>query len=192
MNVELSEYLINAFQGANHLDRIAGVVQTVTVNEKKLPAGFPYKGGKCGLTREAIIPESKYKGVVFFEDKGIVPTRNLTRVFGFRSDLRLICWLNNKKLRISTNSHRPDTFAILDLTQSFQAKLPYSEIFLNTKVTVSGITVQDESIFSKYDFDDKTSAYLQPENYYFAMDLSITFYVPKTCPLTISLIEGTC
>lgn len=192
MNLELSEYLLTSIGLLDYVDRWCGVVQTLSLEEKNFPAGKLLIGTECSRSAEIseIIPDSNYKGILFFEDKGISQTRNLTSAFGFRSDLRLICWLNGNKIKADSNLHSLSSFAIGDLTQKLSRIYPSNGIFIQVRPAVTGIAIQDASIFSKYDFNDKTSGYLQGAFEYFALDISVNYYVSKRCNFSFAHTPG--
>lgn len=195
MNKELSEHIISVIGMPAYIDRYSGVVQVLTdKDDKKLPGGFILSAAECGLPHQpaAIIPDSKYKGVLFFEDKGLTPTKHLSSSFGYRSEMRIVVWLNNDRIGMEQDVHSLSTYAISDLTQRLSKFLPGNGIFMMVRPAVTGVAIQDGGIFQKYDFDDKTSGYLQGNFQYFAIDISTTFYIPKRCTFPFTANPQNC
>lgn len=184
MNEELSEFILSNIEKPFFIERWCGVVKAVTKKEKVLPVGHVLSGPDCVRSADVmeIIPNSKLKGILYFEDKGIASTSNTTTAFGFRSELRLVCWLNNPLHKQNNLS----SLAITDIMQKLNKTFPTKKgVFVMVRPRVNGIAIQDATIFGKYDYDDTTSGYLQGNYEYFALDLSVTFYVPKACNLAI-------
>jgi len=137
-----------------------------------------------------MIPDAKYKGILYFEDKGITQTNKAySAMYGFNSNLRLVCWLNPKRSAVDQSTNYLSTMAIADLTSKLTIFFQGGDIFKNVKAVVTGIAIQDKEIFNKYDYDDKITAYLQGDYVYFAIDLNVNFLIPKRCAIPIPVGE---
>lgn len=199
MNRQLSEYLLSQIEQPVYIDKWCGTVQTIdkeniqTKNSNRFPIGYALTGRDCGrdaLKPVEMVPDAKYKGILYFEDKGITQTsKAYSAMYGFNSNLRLVCWLNSKRSAVDQSDNYLSTMAIADLTSRLTIFFQGGDIFKNVKALVTGIAIQDKEIFNKYDYDDKITAYLQGDYVYFAIDLNVNFLIPKRCSIPIPVGE---
>lgn len=200
MNRQLSEYLLSQIDQPVYIDKWCGTVQTIDKanvtpqqGTNRFPIGYALIGRDCGrdpLKPCEMVPDSKYKGILYFEDKGITQTsKAYSMMYGFNSNLRLVCWLNNKKVGADQTTNYLSTYAMADLTDKLTSFFQGGDIFKNVKAQVTGIAIQDKEIFSKYDYDDKITAYLQGEYTFFSIDFSVNFLIPKKCSFPFPTLE---
>lgn len=200
MNRQLSEYLLNSIERPSYIDKWCGTVQTIDKanispqqGTNRFPIGYPLTGRDCGrdpVKPVEMVPDAKYKGILYFEDKGINPTNKpYASYFGYQSSLRLVCWLNNKKIGADQTSNYLLSYAVADLIDRLTMFFPGGDIFKNVKAEVRSIAAIDKQIFNNYDYDDKITAYLQGDYVYFAIDLNVNFLIPKRCRIVIPTAE---
>src|SRR5688572_11995058 len=97
------------------IDKLGGVVRVVTKNEtdsngrvvrKSFPVDCDVTNDDCLAGKYTdLVPNSKYLSVAYFEDQGIRPVTQDVKDFTFVASLKLICWLNLKKLGKSNCSN---------------------------------------------------------------------------------------
>lgn len=201
MNRQLSEYLLKSIEQPSFIDKWCGTVQTVDKQNtpdktpNRFPIGYPLAGRDCGRDEAKpveMVPDAKYKGILYFEDKGISQTNKAySSLYGFTSNLRVVCWLNNKMVGADQSDSYLSTYAITELTQKLSQYFNGGDVFKNVKALVTGIAAQDKNIFNNYDYDDKVTAYLQGDYVFFAIDLQVSFLIPKRCQLVIPTVETT-
>lgn len=206
MNRYLSIILMNRLKDLPYITKPGGLVQTILkgVNNgserlpvKRIPASMIHmpKPG-CELVTSPnlhYIPETKEKGIFYFEDNGVSfdlgrPTPALNY---YRSRLRLVVWLNQRLISDQfdvTLSARVMNEMISLLTPNVNMS---SEVLKNIHVEVSDIPAQSSEIFNRYDYDEKESQYLMAPYDFFAVDLDVSFGIPKNCPVPVVPIPNT-
>jgi hypothetical protein len=171
MNKEVANILLAALDGATYLDRTSGVVQVVVrqviVDQEQgisITKRVPYSSSATFLEQakmsEMMVPDSRYKSCLYFEDGGIVASEPLNvRGVQYLSRLRLVCWLNMK-----------DIAGGYDTAET--AKI---------RPRITNIPIQSQVIFQNYDYDETVSQYLFPPFDYFALDIETTFRLGDPC-----------
>ena len=107
MTGALAAILRTYLQGLPFVDRLAGVVRTVTITgedgkRKAFPVACNVTNADCTAGRyQDLVPDSSRKSVMYFEDGGTVLTGLLKGDPQFRSTIRLIGWLNLKKMGLT-------------------------------------------------------------------------------------------
>ena len=143
----------------------------------------------CLSKEELAIPESKLKGIIYFEDKG---TRVITNRYqnDYFSRLDLICWINVARVK-EDYYERIESSAIGQIQKILQLKQYENiDLFQKFKVKVVGIKPKDSSIFSKYTYDEMHSQYLRPPFTYFSLELEITYSMNIDCLENFETING--
>jgi hypothetical protein len=178
-------------------DKFGGIVQVVqkktavgqaTTVIKKIPYSNVYKIPSKEQIQNAgmsegmqFIPEEKFKGLIYFEDEGCsLSNIRHTRLTMYNAKLRLVCWINMKKI---SREYNVDTasMAINQASQILCNSKYEQQPFFGVRVSVTTVPPQSANIFSRYDFDQTQGQYLMPPFEFFAMDLNIRFGVPKNC-----------
>jgi hypothetical protein len=197
MNKELSILLLNRVKDAPYLDRTSGMVQVFErsiENEaggttvKKIPVTSSATFQDCGRKLADMIPNSKCKGMLYFEDGGISSPTPVRAGMQYTSRLRLVCWLNTERITGAANMQltaRAVTDLITRLTGNPFNCAPFSRV----TVKVDAIPVQDKAIFNKYDYSEADLQYLMSPYEYFGIDLQVTYYVANTCIENITPIK---
>jgi hypothetical protein len=176
--------------GLPFIDKIAGVVRPVIkldVGEggKQIKKVFPVA---CNVTHTEclsgklmdLVPNQKYKSLIFFEDLGTTPTGEDRKFFEFRTRLKMIMWFNLAKLGKTACS--VDYLAIAAVLK----KLPtgtfnYNTTFSRVNITLVGVDPKSSAIFSKYSFDEATTQYLLYPFDYCATTWEVTYTIPHQC-----------
>lgn len=175
------------------IDKLGGVVRVVTKSEtdasgRIVRKSFPVD---CGVTNEDclagryvdLVPNSKYLSVAYFEDGGVTLDTQETRDFTFDASLKLVVWLNLKKLGKTACSN--SAMAYLSILKSFPTKyfnqtingVPYSRII----ITPEGQDIKSPQIFSQYTYEEEKTQYLMYPFDYFSMNINVRFSVSKSC-----------
>lgn len=181
------------------IDVYAGLVQTVQYKQtdandnpitKRMPVSYDTNlAADCGSPEKALTPDSKKKGIVYFEDNGGVSTvRELSKGRKmYKANLLLVCWLNRK--RISDDSYAVIGKNAYDaIVAKLQSNLAPSEL-ANLKVSINRFR-QDPNIFAKYSYDETILQYLRPPFEYFAIEISASFV--STCINEININPNNC
>jgi hypothetical protein len=193
MNNKLANVIKGYVEDLTWIDKIAGLVQTVTIREKIGEAvvnkSFPVS---CDVDYNACIKgryqdlalDSKKKSVLYFEDRGGAQyVRRNGNTLEFTSSLRLVCWLNLKLINEvecegDIRSCGVSGDYVLEVLRALPA-IPFTEegfitIFINNISQVE----RSVDIFSRYTYHEPQTQYLLFPYDFFALDLSINFTVP--------------
>jgi hypothetical protein len=193
MNKEVANILLAALDGATYLDRTSGVVQVVVrqviVDQEQgisITKRVPYSSSATFLESakmsEMMVPDSRYKSCLYFEDSGIVTSEPLNvRAVQYLSRLRLVCWLNMKD--IAGGYDTAETAKIMADVMKRIRKLENSNsgVFIAIRPRITNIPIQSQVIFQNYDYDETVSQYLFPPFDYFALDIETTFRLGDPC-----------
>ena len=202
MNKELSVILRDKIADAPYLERLSGLVQvfekTIAVDgeagrtiKKKIPVTSFATFQECESNNQAqvaMVPNSKYKGILYFEDGGINTPTPSRGGMQYISRLRLVCWLNTKLITGQTDMSLT-TRVIADILGRFAGNPFNVSPFTKIAVKVANIPAQDKSIFSPYDYSEAETQYLMAPFEYFALDLNISYTIPFLCVTDISVTE---
>lgn len=180
--------------------RIAGVVTPVTKKDKDgnkftFPASCDVDGKACYEQGRYfdLLPNDLYRAVIYFEQRtdvrftGYKPPKD--KVMIYETDLRLVGWINAKKLgstdcsitsRIVLEIIKTLTTTQGELEKTSGRLTVADAAFINAVVDVLPVSQvrQDQSIFSRYTL--KETVLLYPWDY-FAIDLRCALYVGREC-----------
>ena len=108
MNQAIASILKSRIADLDFVDKIAGLVATQymnVTNEAGVKVQKSYPVACCTTADDCITgayndlaPDSKYKSVIYFEDRGVTFERYASNWKYYRSNLRLVAWLNVKKI----------------------------------------------------------------------------------------------
>lgn len=204
MNKYVSLVLMTRLLDLPYIDKYGGVVQVIQkliptdgekVVVKRIPISAVHEApANCNLTEATnihFLPESKLKGMLYFEDGGSVidGTKRHTGLTFWRSRLRLVVWLNQKLIK--------ETFDIELASQAMNEMitllcLPPAniEVLKNFSVKVASVPPATSAIFSDYDYNEKETQFLMPPFDFFAIDLDVFFGIPKGCVVPVTLAEN--
>lgn len=192
MNKELSVILLNKLGTPYYLDRTSGLVQTFerviesdggAAVTKRIPVSSFATFQECTANPQAqisMVPNSKFKSVLYFEDNGITGPTMVRAGAEYLSRVRLVCWLNTKLIAGQSNMGLT-TMIISDIIKKLSGNPFNSSPFTKIAVKIGSIPPQDKSIFSKYDYSEKETQYLMAPFEYFALDLNVTYTIPFGC-----------
>lgn len=192
MNNKLAVILRDQISDLNWIDKIAGLVQTANIriksgddtSEKSYPISCSISEDAClkGAYQD-LCPDSKKKSIAYFEDRGLAFDRMEGNRLFYTSSLRLVCWLNLKK--IQDENCDKDVIGcgtsgdyVLEVIKKFNY-VPFNSGGLY------GIMIQPPSqversveIFSKYTYNEEALQYLMFPYDYFALDFTVNFMIP--------------
>lgn len=189
MNTDIANIVKSKISSLPFVDQIAGLVRIATKSDndgdrqyiKSFPVSCETSQANCSTGKyQDLIPNSKYKSVIYFEDGGINLISRNAATFNYESKLTLVCWLNQKKLgKTNCSVSALAVGAILkalDVSKYFNST-PYTRI----QIEVDSEIIKNKDIFSKYTYDEKVTEYLLYPFDYFALNLSVKFTIPETC-----------
>jgi len=189
MNERVANIIKTQIDGLDFIDKIAGLVRTMKMevlgeNNVKTLKFFPVA---CDVTADScisgkyqdLIPDSKYKSIIYFEDGGTTLMSKERRWVGFNSRLTLVAWLNLKKIGCDCTYSMAAILSILEALPEF----PINELNGLQQITIKAVTEQPKSnqIFGRYTYDEKINQYLLSPYDYFALNLSIDYKINLNC-----------
>lgn len=184
-----------------YISKYGGVVQTIQkvipgVGDngkaivKRIPISAVHEApANCDLT-EAInlhfIPESKLKGMLYFEDGGSVINtgKRHSGLNYWRSRLRLVVWLNQKLLMDQFDIELASV-AMNEMISLLCTNPVNMDVFKDLTIRVASIPPATSAIFSEYDYNEKETQFLMPPYDFFAIDLDVFFGIPKGCKVPV-------
>lgn len=192
MIVEVGNILKGRIETAPYVDKIAGIVMTMSEQQpgeggtfiKKFPVSCEVDGADCGTSGSRykdLVPNSSKKSVIYFEDVGGVKFIKQEREnLFFEARPRLVAWLNMKKL--GKTSCSVSSLVAADLIGRLITKSPINTgNFIRVRIDVVGEAIKSNSIFAKYTFNEAEIQYLMYPYDYLALNLKVEFVVNKNC-----------
>lgn len=207
MNKEVAHILkerIAAGGGVPFVEVIAGLAQRVEFKQpngdgvpvlKRMPVSYDTTAAQgCKVTPEtALVPNSKKKGLLYFEDMG---SAFVDRVSGghikYRSTLVLVCWMNRARL-VGDHYKEITSYCVTQLLSKLKAREISNEgNFARFYVTPGRILPQDASVFSRYTYEEAVTQYLRPPFEFFGMELTVEFTVHPACVEQLEFKDPVC
>lgn len=203
MNQAIASIIKGHIEDLDFVDKIAGLT-AVTIFDIKDKEGntiqksFPIA---CCTTADDckegayndLMPNSAYKTVIYFEDRGATFSRKESNWKYYQSNLRLVCWINIEKITgAECKSEVPCTYAAHIIAEIIRALPDFPENHTPFDKVYSEVVSQDirsNSIFSQYSYDEKHSQYLMAPYDYFALNIQTEFAI---CLKSTDVYDATC
>jgi hypothetical protein len=190
MNQAIANIIKENIEGLDFVGKIAGLTAVTifdirgpdnTVVQKSFPIACCVTADDCkeGAYND-LMPDSSYKSVIYFEDRGVSFVKSESHWKYYTSSLRLVGWLNIEKLTESgyCKSELPCTYAAHVIAEIIRALPEFPANYAPFDQVYSEVTSQEirsNSIFAAYTYDEKHSQYLMAPYDYFALDIQTTF-----------------
>jgi hypothetical protein len=195
MNQKIANIIKGHISSLDFVDKLAGLVTTATLNigegDAKVQKSFPVAccvtadDCKTGMYND-LVPDSKYKTVIYFEDGGVSFEKAQGKWKYYDSTLRLVCWINVKKIMGDTCDSQPCTLSSCIIAKIIRA-LPVNpenhSPFDHVYSEVTDQVVRDASIFGRYTYNLTQAQYLMYPYDYFALTIKTSFAI---------CLNGTC
>jgi hypothetical protein len=195
MNHTIADILKARIINLDFIDKIAGLVSATYFDEKgegdaKVQKCFPIsctttvEDCKNGLYND-LCPDSKYKTVIYFEDRGVSFDRREGVFIYYKSNLRLVCWINIAKINSDTCQDGTDCAISAELIKEIICAMPEHPMniapFVRVYPVITSQEIRSNSIFSQYTYNEKQTQYLMYPYDYFALDITTDFAVCQDC-----------
>lgn len=195
MNKEIADILKAKIVDLDFVDKIAGLVAPVYVDitdengarvQKCYPVSCTTTAQDCKLgAYNDLCPDSKYKTVIYFEDRGVSYDRREGKLVFYKSNLRLVCWINAVKLESDWCADGTDCSFAADIIKEIVCALPEFPENISPFVRVIPVVTSEEirsnAIFSQYTYNEKQVQYLMYPYDYFALNIETEFAVCQNC-----------
>ena len=191
MNQAIANILKTKIECLDFVDKIAGLVSAtyITVtdeNGNKVQKVFPISCNtsaedcKQGMYND-LVPDSKYKTVIYFEDKGVRFNKRDGKFMCYTSSLRLVCWINVALYNSDGCMEGVTCTLSADFIRKILCVFPdHPEIispFVRVFPVITSQEVRSNSIFSQYSYNEKQTQYLLFPFDYFALNIETDFCI---------------
>lgn len=188
MNYAIANILNTYLTTLSFFDRVASVVRPISLitgaADKPVKKVYPVD---CGVTQKQcvsgrysdLIPDTAKKSVHYWEDGGVRSIQSNERDLRFESSLRLVGWLNLKKLGKTNCSVSAQ--AIMQIINTLPLGRFNSGEFKNIQLISISEAAKNSAIFSKYTYDETVTQYLMFPFDYYALDITLRFTISKAC-----------
>lgn len=204
MNQAIADIIKSHIEDLSFVDKIAGLTSVLTFDvkdkdnnivQKTVPIACCVTADDCknGAYNE-LMPDSRYKTVIYFEDGGVSFERAESNWKYYRSTLRLVCWINIKEITGADCGcdESPCTYAASIIAQIIRALPTFPERHAPFDHVYSEVTnqiVRSPAIFSAYTYDEKHTQYLMAPYDYFALTIDTSFAI---CLKETTVYDGSC
>ena len=192
-------------KGLNFIDKLAGLA---VVGEKSQPTDVQgaFMVSKFPISLDTdyqdcinkgcyadLVPNSKSKGILYFEDFGTKPNllQKSSRAHYYTSKLRLVCWINNKL--IQENCESISHILITLIRKELESKGVFnSGDFQRIFITCTNIVENDIRLFSRYTYPSESVKFLMHPYEAFGIDFSIDYGISPNCIDNLTLNPQIC
>lgn len=203
MNQAIANIIKGHIEDLDFVDKIAGLTAVTyfeikdkdgNMVQKSFPVACCTTANDCkeGAYND-LMPNSDYKTVIYFEDRGVSFTKKESHWKYYTSNLRLVCWINIEKITgAECKSEVPCTYAAHIIAEIIRALPEFPENHSPFDFVYSEVVNQDirsNAIFSAYTYDEKHSQYLMAPFDYFALDIQTQFAI---CLKGTDVYDATC
>lgn len=188
MNEAIANIIKSQIENLPFMERTAGLVKVFKRQEKTekgtIVKSFPMD---CGVTQKDcnggkytdLVPNSKYKSIHYFEDFGTRISSQDQGFFDFESTVKLVGWLNLKKLGKTDCS--VSHLAMAAILKTIRSEHFNDGMFTRIQIRCTGIDPKSAAIFSKYSYNEEVTQYLMFPFDYYAMTFNVSYRVPYKC-----------
>lgn len=135
----------------------------------------------------SLIPDSKRKGIIYFENNGIVSNGRRGPHQNYTSNLRLVCWLNTKYID-ADSCHELSLPVMTEIINKLTAKPFFNQDgYQRVFVKVVDIPQNGKQLFAAYTYNESITQYLMPPFEHFAIDLQINYSISANCINNVKL-----
>lgn len=196
---DLSNELAQKIVGVPYAEIIGGVASTLEYGEEEGRASkMPYTEDiytdeNCQVGKStALIPDSRKKGLIYFEDLGTAYTGRTNNGFTYRSKLRIVVWYNRASIFGDTNASTTAAIASDLLKRINAGKIHNLGFFARLSIIPEVFRERDKTIFNSYTYSEKETQYLMPPFDFFAIDIKATYSLSANCINELTLKEEVC
>lgn len=194
---------IDSGAGLSFIDKIAGLV---VVGEKVQPTDVP---GAFAVTKfpisldsdyeecisrgcyKDLVPNSKLKGILYFEDYGTTMPSRYRGDFNYVSKIRLVCWINNKLIQ-GANCKSINYALITQIRKALE--VGYFNADGLTKINVKGTAIieNDYKLFERYTYPKEVVKFLMHPYEAFGIDFTVEYAINENCIPPIEINPEIC
>jgi len=188
MNNKVANIIVGYIKDLTWIDKLAGLTQVARVSqtsgdskvEKRYPISCSMSIDEACTTGcyDELAPNSAYQSVVYFEDGGFSLQRREGNKMYYESNLRLVAWLNYKKLGGGCGSTGD---YIIDIIKALPAFPVNNGDMLGLFIEVTSQVQRSANLFSQYTYNELQTQYLMLPYDYFGLEIRTRFYLISNC-----------
>jgi hypothetical protein len=184
MNNKIADIIVDYIKDLTWIDKLAGLTQVAKINQNGVEKRYPIS---CAMAfddacvtgcYDELAPNSAYQSVVYFEDGGFNFSKQVGNKLYYESTLRLIAWLNYKKLGGGCGSTGNYIIDIIRALPSYPVNV--SDL-LGMSIRVVSQAIRSDDIFSKYTFNQTATQFLMLPFDFFSLEIKTSFYIIPEC-----------
>lgn len=156
-----------------------------------LPVGVPVKAGADADTETYMLPDERESAVAYFEQVGQVSeVAKQGRVILYGADLRLVVWLNLRKIQPPNTGQ----IAAFFLSQLNAVRVPDIHPVTNCAVVSVIPEPPDGNVWKRWTLDEQRIQFLMPPFDYCTFLIKVRFAVSASaeCLTAATVVEPTC
>lgn len=186
MNSKIANILKGYLEDLTWVEKIAGLTQVMRVREndveKRIPISCDLSFDNCQQgCYDELVPNSNYRSIIYFEDVSLNLLNNRGNKKYYQSTLRLVCWLNYKK--IPGGCGKSGDY-VIDIIRAFPSTPVNLADLYSFNVEVVSQASRTSGIFGAYTYNEFQTQYLMLPYDYFALTLRTEFYIDTECEPT--------
>ena len=186
MNEAIASIVKTYVQGIDLADKVSGLVRPVTLkvgdSNKTYPVAWDVSHADCIKGKyNDLMPNSKYKSIVYFEDQGTTFLDRVGTSQYFESRLRLVGWINTKKSPAMDCPAPLSSQMIMQIVECLPTKTVNVDPFHTMFFKIDSEVIKSNAIFSAYTYDEQMSQYLFYPYDYFALNITVKYAHADNC-----------
>lgn len=188
MNNKIANIIVDYIKDLTWIDKLAGLTQVARIRqtsgdstvEKRFPISCSMAFDETCVEGcyDELAPNSAYQSVVYFEDGSFVLQKTERNKKYYESSLRLVAWLNYKKLGGGCGSTGD---YIIDIIKALPATPVNNGDMLGLFIEVVSQVPRSINIFSQYTYNETQAQYFMLPYDAFALEIRTRFYVIAEC-----------
>jgi hypothetical protein len=184
MNNKIANIIVDYIKDLDWIDKLAGLTQVAKINQNGVEKRYPIS---CAMAfddvcvegcYDELAPNSAYQSVVYFEDGGFSFSKQERNRLYYESSLRLVAWLNYKKLGGGCGSTGNYIIDIIRALPSYPVNI---DDLMGVNIQVNSQAIRGTDIFGKYTFNEKQTQYFMLPYDAFALEIKTTFFLIPEC-----------
>lgn len=189
MTNDIANILKTYISTVGFADKVAGLTKPVTVvdqnddgvnTRRTFPISCDVSYSDCIRGKyQPLIPDKKYKSIMYFEDGGSRLTGETPRDFTFVSSLRLVGWMN--LLKMGKTNCSLSGLAVAHILKALPTDFNNHGMYSRMRISVVSQEIKSSAIFSKYTYKEETLQYLMYPYDYWAINLEVSYSINKNC-----------
>lgn len=193
---DIANILKTQIEGLTWIEIIEGIVKPLKYTQKggkevTIPAVINATPTLCQQGKYLdLVPNSKKKSIIYFEDQGFDETDSFTcHYLRYSAMLRLISWVNLKLINQTYNS---TTLLEQSIIKAINYQLANSNPYVKITARLEKMIQKGADLFGDYNYKEVQSQFITYPYDAFGMDWKVEFSIHKSCILDVILDPAIC